>query len=1197
MKRLSISFVLFIFFVLIIILAQGLFAQTPVNPSNGATLVPITTSQVTWTDFDDGNGNGPYDVEFTDDPTFTTIVFSDNNTSNTFLNISGLQNNRVYYWRVRDTDIDGSGGDGVWHTYHFTTVLAVPLQSSPANGSSFLYTSPVNFNWTMSGNYSNVNFTVTVASDPGYSTDVQTSTVSGVLNTSISIPKAGLYYWKVDALVTSGDNNGETSTSASSFSFTMTLPGPTLTSPINGLTGVSVLPTFNWNSVSGAVSYKLYVANNPTFATGGSNWTFSLNVGNVTSYNTLAKLISDNLYLNGFPLNNSTLYYWKVAAIDNNGNEFPSITYHFTTTPGFTVSLDSPTTGQQIQTTTVILQWSLGQSANNLTFDVQYKEASSAPSNETFWQTASTVSVAGSGNSSYSTSISVVLGKTYYWRVLIKRTSTGEYVYYPAATTYNYFLTVGGATVTLVPNWPKDGAYIYTNNPRFDWIVNGYTGGLTYQIRYSTSNSVDGTGMLNGADATNYPTTIASFPSVQYLTLIDTLYPGTTYYWQVRAYYSTTGEYSSWSSIEDFVVYGPGTLEVPVPNYPTGGVSVYTNTPRLDWVLSTAGTGLKYQVRYSTSSSTDGSGMLNGGDATNYPPSISSFSENKYLTLPTLNPGTTYYWQVRSYSSIIDVLVDDIPGNGDPQAFSSWSSVVSFVTNGPGTLVVPTPNWPTGGITVYSTNPILTWYLNPYSTGLTYEVDIATSIAGLDGTPDYTSSIMQVQVTGLNPGQTYYWRVRSVNSVPAYSSWSSIASFVIAGGTTATYAVANWPTGGTTVYTNRPELSWYLQGYNLGITGFVVKYKKSSPPADWLTYSPVSNDENGGVYTGISASTFKKQIDVDLTYGATYYWAVYAVGTTTFNPLGQGYFSVVGGPTATTIVNNWPYNGITVNQTSLRFSWNVVGSELGIVDYQLVYSQSDVFAPGATTTVSNITNKYYDVSGLTDGATYYWKVRARYADNTYTNFSTVTYFTVQGGSAIVIAQPVAANPDNIILTINSPQFSWYLPVPVSQSVVYDLEYADNPYFLNSVKVENIFNNSTTINSLQPGKQYFWRVRAKNSDGISSYYSNTGRFGIESQTDVSDPASNLPTNYVLYQNYPNPFNPSTTIRFDLPEESKVTLKIINLLGQEVFTIIDNEKMNPGSYSKFIDLSNLPSGIYFYKLESSNFVSIKKMILIK
>ncbi|MGB9664345.1 MAG: T9SS type A sorting domain-containing protein [Ignavibacteria bacterium] len=1176
MKRLSISFVLFVFFVLIIILAQGLFAQTPVNPTNAATLVPITTNQITWTDFDDGGGNGPYDVEFDDDPAFGSIDFSDYNTVNTFLNISGLQNNTVYYWRVRDTDIDGSGTDGSWHTYHFTTVLAVPVQSSPANGSSFTYISPVTFTWTMNGNYSNVDFTVTVASDPFYTQDVQTSTVSGVLTTTIAIPKAGTYHWKVDAMVTSGDNSGETQTTAANFSFTMTLPGPTLNSPVNGLTGVSVLPTLQWSTVTGAVSYKLYVDDANDFGTP----IYAANQGTNTSKTFDATIPN-------FPLNNGQKYWWKVSAIDNNGTEYFSTIWHFTVAPGFTVDQHTPSNGQQIQSTSVLLGWSLGHSAVGLTFEVQYKQLSSAPTTETDWSGATSVAVTGTSNSSYNTTISgLTLGKTYYWRVLIKRTATGEYVHYPSPTTYKYFVTEGGTTVSVVPNWPTGGVYVYTNQPQLSWIVYGFDQGLTYEIDYAKDPSTpDGTPEVVGI--TN-----------KYYQFTSNLWPGATYYWRVRANYS--GNYTAWSSTASFVVYGEGTLEVPVPNYPTGGVAVYTNTPQLSWVLSTSGTGLGYQVRYSTSSSVDGSGMLNGPDATNYPAS-GPFSSNKYLTLPALTPGQTYYWQVRSYSQIIDLLVDGII-NYDPQAFSNWSSVVSFVNNGPGTLVVPTPNWPTGGITVYTTSPILTWYLNPYSTGLTYDIDYSNGGAP-DGTPEATNiSVQYYQLSGLTPGNTVQWRVRSRNSLGQTSGWSSIESFVVAGGTTASYAVANWPTGGTVVYDNTPYLSWYLEGSPLGITGYVVKYKRSSPPANWLTYNPAPNDADGGQYTVSGYNTTSKEIATDvpggLLYGETYYWAVYAQGTTTFNSAGQGHFVMVGGPSATTVELSYPSNNSTIQDDDVNFSWYVVGSALGITKFTLTYSLSDVFHPSVTTTVDNLPAGWsgnYTVNNLTNGATYYWYVRAYYSNGSYTQSSTFS-FTIQQGSYIIV-QPWPGSPDKVVVPTTEPTISWILPAPPAPGLTYELEYSTSPDFSNAQVITGITNQYVNVSGLARNTKYYWRVRSKASDGTYSYYSRLAKFDVQGTTDVENPSDLLPKEFALYQNYPNPFNPATTIRFDLPADSRTSLRIFNVLGQEVMRVIENEMLGAGRYSKSIDLSNLPSGIYIYRLEASNFVSTKKMILIK
>lgn len=97
------------------------------------------------------------------------------------------------------------------------------------------------------------------------------------------------------------------------------------------------------------------------------------------------------------------------------------------------------------------------------------------------------------------------------------------------------------------------------------------------------------------------------------------------------------------------------------------------------------------------------------------------------------------------------------------------------------------------------------------------------------------------------------------------------------------------------------------------------------------------------------------------------------------------------------------------------------------------------------------------------------------------------------------------------------------------------------------------------------------------------------------TGVEDKSS-LPSVYALYNNYPNPFNPSTVIKFDLPKASNVTLKIYDVIGREVQTLV-NKDMAAGTHMVDFNASRLSSGIYFYKIEAGNFVQTKKMILIK
>ncbi len=114
------------------------------------------------------------------------------------------------------------------------------------------------------------------------------------------------------------------------------------------------------------------------------------------------------------------------------------------------------------------------------------------------------------------------------------------------------------------------------------------------------------------------------------------------------------------------------------------------------------------------------------------------------------------------------------------------------------------------------------------------------------------------------------------------------------------------------------------------------------------------------------------------------------------------------------------------------------------------------------------------------------------------------------------------------------------------------------------------------------------IWATNSEGFIS------RYGIISNID---PINNLIVNdYQLNQNYPNPFNPETNINFAIPKSGNITLKVYNMEGKELAVII-NENLQIGNYSVKFNGSNLPSGIYFYQLRSDDFISTKKMTLIK
>ncbi|NOX18705.1 MAG: Omp28-related outer membrane protein [Chlorobi bacterium] len=130
---------------------------------------------------------------------------------------------------------------------------------------------------------------------------------------------------------------------------------------------------------------------------------------------------------------------------------------------------------------------------------------------------------------------------------------------------------------------------------------------------------------------------------------------------------------------------------------------------------------------------------------------------------------------------------------------------------------------------------------------------------------------------------------------------------------------------------------------------------------------------------------------------------------------------------------------------------------------------------------------------------------------------------------------------------------------------------------------NLYKFTDDISSLT-GKKIAYRLKQINFDGTYSY------------SDVAEVENALPSKFELSQNYPNPFNPTTTISYRLPFDSKVELKVFDLLGNEVATVV-NQKQNAGTHKVNFSSSKLTSGVYFYRMVAGGFADTKKMTVLK
>lgn len=169
------------------------------------------------------------------------------------------------------------------------------------------------------------------------------------------------------------------------------------------------------------------------------------------------------------------------------------------------------------------------------------------------------------------------------------------------------------------------------------------------------------------------------------------------------------------------------------------------------------------------------------------------------------------------------------------------------------------------------------------------------------------------------------------------------------------------------------------------------------------------------------------------------------------------------------------------------------------------------------------------------------------------------------------------------------------------------------YYPTGIEPWNYYVSWTSGTPLQYPESWFWITHGENVMALTyeDMYqcTGTGNFDVTANalvkgvmdymgivTDVPEVAAAIPEEFKLYQNFPNPFNPTTVISFQLPVISNVTIKVFDVLGNEVATLVDEEK-SAGIHQVNFNFKGLSSGIYFYRIKSGNYSETKKMIFQK
>jgi hypothetical protein len=187
----------------------------------------------------------------------------------------------------------------------------------------------------------------------------------------------------------------------------------------------------------------------------------------------------------------------------------------------------------------------------------------------------------------------------------------------------------------------------------------------------------------------------------------------------------------------------------------------------------------------------------------------------------------------------------------------------------------------------------------------------------------------------------------------------------------------------------------------------------------------------------------------------------------------------------------------------------------------------------------------------------------------------------------------ASNTENVIILnwqtateVNNYGFN------IEKRIINLQEFSDweNIGFIEGHGNSNSPKNYTFVDNTNIKGVIQYRLKQIDTDGKFKY------------SEIIEIDNNIPKDFALYQNYPNPFNPSTIISYSIPEESFVSIKVYDLLGKEVATLVD-ERQTAGNYQKSFNADGLSNGVYFYRIQTNSvnnsvdFIETKKMSILK
>ena len=294
-----------------------------------------------------------------------------------------------------------------------------------------------------------------------------------------------------------------------------------------------------------------------------------------------------------------------------------------------------------------------------------------------------------------------------------------------------------------------------------------------------------------------------------------------------------------------------------------------------------------------------------------------------------------------------------------------------------------------------------------------------------------------------------------------------------------------------------------------------------------------------------------------------------------------------------------PANNAVNQPDSIVLKWQKAPNA---TEYLCQLSSDPTFATNLIVNDSTVTDTSDTAVGLMPGTKYYWRVLSE-------NNGVMSSFS--GTNSLTTYSPVPPKPALVLPSTaetgvpRRATFEWnhtatatkYMLQIATSGQVYTPADSMGAFVMQNV----VFDTTVTDTAVQlstplaASTKYYWHVAGINANGMGEY-SDSVIFTTGSGILAVKSTAQLPKEFALSQNYPNPFNPTTMVKYSLPKAQFVTLKVYNVLGQEVATLVEAQQ-SAGYYQVSFNADRLASGIYFYVLRTNNYSATRKMMFLK